>query len=405
MSSHGWHNLSQDDRAQFWATLALKHTQGIGPRLAVRILRHFGSAYAAIHGLDEWQGLGIKSSIISSVSAGAWRESALIEWKNAQACAAHIVLWHDDAYPPLLKTTIDAPVMFYAFGDLGLLMGPCLAIVGSRKCTPQGIETAAKITRDLSAAGITIVSGMAKGIDKVAHVAALHGIGKSIAVLGTGIDVIYPKGNTDVYYDLSNSGLIMSEYAPKTPPLAANFPIRNRIISGISLGVLVVEGTLRSGTLITARQALEQNRDVFAIPGIANALTSQGCQELIRQGAKVVFTAEDILCDIMEQLKSFSATFEKITSEKSPEELTSQDENTYAVLTSEVLQNFSKAEQEDVSSILKYLHGHGESHTDAICMHLAKPANEVNSLLMNMELLSLIKRLHGSRYIAKSSLA
>ncbi len=298
---------------------------------------------------------------------------------------------------------MDAPALLYARGDLSLLNGPCMAIVGSRKCTAEGVEVAAAITRDLSASGITIVSGMAKGIDRVAHAAALHNVGKSIAVLGTGIDVIYPKGNADIYSDLLKDGLIISEYAPKTPPVGLNFPIRNRIISGISLGVLVVEGTLRSGTLITARQALEQNRDVFAIPGTANALSSQGCQELIRQGAKVVFTAEDILCDMAEQLKAYPAMFGVPKAEQKPVNKLTDNLKGDQSLDDNIMQNFHKDEQEDVKNILKFLYGNGESHMDALCLALEKPAQHISPLIMNMELQGLIKRLPGSRFIAKSA--
>ncbi len=405
MASHSWYNLSQDDRAQLWATLALRHTKGIGPRLVARILRHFGSAYTAINELEAWGDIGIKKDVISSVSSGAWRENALVEWKKAQNLDAHIIMWHHDEYSPLLQTLIDAPALFYAYGDLSLLAGPCMAIVGSRKCTPEGVEVATNITRELSAAGITIVSGMAQGIDRVAHVAALHNVGKSIAVLGTGIDVIYPKRNADVYADLVKDGLIISEYAPHTPPLGLNFPIRNRIISGISLGVLVVEGTLRSGTLITAKQALEQNRDVFAIPGTANALASQGCQELIRQGARVVFTAEDILCDMAEQLKAYPSLFAKAELAKSYLAPNNIKSKTQVTTNEDVLKNFARDEQEDVKNILKFLYGNGESHVDAICLGLHKPTHQVSSLLMSMELLGLIKRLPGARYVAKSACA
>ncbi len=397
--SQNWHSFDEDERAQFWATLALRYSQGLGPRLSVRLLRHFGSAYAAIQGLEKWKDLGIKSGIISSVAAGAWRENALVEWKAAQTCDAHIVLWHHSTYPQILRTIIDAPLMFYAKGALELLAGPCLAVVGSRKCTPDGVQVGANISRELSAAGVTIVSGMARGIDKVVHVASLQHVGKSIAVLGTGIDVIYPKNNADIYGELIKNGLIISEYAPQTQPLALHFPIRNRIISGISLGVLVVEGALKSGTLITARQALEQNRDVFAIPGTANALASQGCQELIRQGAKVVFTAEDILCDMMEQFKNYSATFEPAPVKK---EKINENQNQKQMIVK--LEDFPEEEREDVEKILNFLYGNGESHMDSICIYLKKPANTVSSVLMSMELQGLIKRLQGAKYIAKSAL-
>ncbi len=402
MVNYTWQNLSQDDRAEFWATLALKYSQGIGPRLTVRILRRFGSAYNAIQQLDAWGDVGISSDKITCISSGAWRNDALIEWRAAQQSNAHILMWHHAEYSPLLRTLIDAPSMLYALGNLDLLSGPCLAIVGSRKCTADGVEVAGNITRDLASAGICIVSGMAQGIDRVAHVASLGKIGSSIAVLGTGIDVVYPKNNLDIYQELIENGLIVSEFAPNTAPIATNFPIRNRIISGLSIGVLVIEGSLRSGTLITARQALEQNRDVFAIPGAATAATSQGCQDLIRQGAKVVFTAEDILCDLAEQLKSYI----KIDPIK-PKKYENAVPNIAGAdtLNDSILQSFSHDEQVLVKNILKYLCANGESHVDSLSLGIEQPVHEVTNVLMSMELSGLVKRLPGARYLAQSALA
>ncbi len=399
MTSLSWQSLDDAERAQLWATLALKYSQGLGARAIKRILAHFGSAYVAIQKLEDWHKLGIKEDIISKVSAGAWREDALLEWRQAQGFDGRIVLWHHEQYPKLLKNIIDAPCLFYARGDLSLLSGPCLAIVGSRKCSAEGVEVASRITRDLAQIGITIVSGMAQGIDRVAHVAALSKIGKSVAVLGTGLDVIYPRQNTDVYYDLIKEGLVISEFSLQTHAIATNFPIRNRIISGVSLGVLVVEGASRSGTLITARQALEQNRDVFAIPGATTSLTSQGCQDLIRQGAKVVFNAEDILCDMAEQLKQYSDNIVKPLSTEAANDI----KQNAAEIASDFLQEFPEDEQQDVKNILKFLYGNGESHIDSICMHLEQPIHQVNSLLMSMELAGIVKRLAGARYVARSA--
>ncbi len=397
MTNYFWHNLSQEDRAEFWATLALKYSQGIGPRIAARALRHFGSAYKAIQQLDCWDKIGLGQDKTSKISSGSWRDEALGEWRMAQTTNAHMLMWHHQEYPSLLRTIIDAPTMLYAIGDLSLLSAPCLAIVGSRKCTSEGVEIAGQITRDLASAGITIVSGMAQGIDRIAHMASLHKIGKSIAVLGTGIDVIYPKNNSDIYDDLTHHGLVISEFAPKTAPISTNFPIRNRIISGLSIGVLVVEGSLRSGTLITARQALEQNRDVFAIPGAATSATSQGCQDLIRQGAKVVFSAEDILCDLSKQLEPYIKIDPlKVKSYAKGDLNQIKDEKEHI----QDLDLFSSAEQAHVKSILKYLHSHGQSHVDVICQDLDKPIHEVTTMLMSMELSGLVKRLPGARYTA-----
>lgn len=182
--------------------------------------------------------------------------------------------------PPLLRAAIDAPLLLYCRGDLALLRAPGFAVVGSRKATRHGRAVAEYMARSLSACGITIVSGMALGIDRVAHEAALARIGRSIGVLGTGIDMLYPLENQAVFDAMERRGLLLSEFAPGTPPQAGNFPIRNRIISGLSLGVLVVEAAHRSGSLITARLALEQNREVYAVPGPALDAHCLGCQDL-----------------------------------------------------------------------------------------------------------------------------
>lgn len=211
------------------------------------------------------------------------------------ACRADILLYRDELYPALLKEIPDAPLLLFYRGDLSLLRNAAVAVVGARHCTQAGIMAAAHIARGLTQAGITVVSGLARGIDRVAHLAGLEGLGKSIAVLGTGIDVSYPGSNLDLYDLMEEKGLLLSEFMPGSAPFAGNFLIRNRIISGLSRGVLVVEAAERSGALNTARHAVEQNREVFAVPGGAIEQSSAGCRELIRRGAGVVFAAEDIL--------------------------------------------------------------------------------------------------------------
>ncbi|MDQ1316310.1 MAG: protecting protein DprA, partial [Pseudomonadota bacterium] len=191
------------------------------------------------------------------------------------------------------------PLLLYVKGRLNLLNRPALAIVGSRNATPQGIHNAEAFAKSLSDAGLCVISGMAHGIDAAAHRGALrcqgNNCGGSIGVVGTGLDKVYPAANRDLAHTLAGQGALISEFPLGTPPLAANFPRRNRIISGMSAGCLVVEASLQSGSLITARLALEQGRDVFAIPGSIHAPQSKGCHALLKQGAKLVETAQDIL--------------------------------------------------------------------------------------------------------------
>jgi DNA processing protein len=204
----------------------------------------------------------------------------------------------DAAYPPRLLQTADPPLLLYAIGRVELLSAPSLAIVGSRKATPQGLDNARSFARQLSEQGLTIVSGLALGIDAAAHEGALGAAGRTLAFVGTGLDQVYPARHAALARRIEREGVIASEYGLGMPPLAANFPRRNRLIAGISRGTLVVEAAVQSGSLVTARLAAEAGRDVYAIPGSIHSPQSKGCHWLIRQGATLVETAGDILQDL-----------------------------------------------------------------------------------------------------------
>jgi DNA processing protein len=207
----------------------------------------------------------------------------------------HIFTVADPEFPQSLLNTIDPPLLLYVKGRTDLLNRRSLAVVGSRNATTQGIRNAEAFSKAISDAGFCIVSGMAHGIDTAAHRGGLEGAGSSIAVVGTGLDKVYPAANRDLAHRLAQTGTLVSEFPLGTPPLATNFPRRNRIISGLSQGCLVVEASVQSGSLITARMALEQGREVFAIPGSIHSPQSRGCHALIKQGAKLVENAQDIL--------------------------------------------------------------------------------------------------------------
>jgi DNA processing protein len=216
-----------------------------------------------------------------------------------------VVALGDAAYPAGLLQIEDPPLLLYLMGRLELPLEPArsLAVVGSRNPTPQGALNAKQFAQALSQAGLTIVSGLALGVDGAAHEGALAGLGgvdrlATVAVVGTGLDRVYPKRHHQLAHDIALHGLIVSEYPLGTPPLAANFPRRNRLIAGLSSATLVVEAALQSGSLITARLAAEQGKDVFAIPGSIHATQSRGCHALIRQGAKLVESAQDVLDDL-----------------------------------------------------------------------------------------------------------
>lgn len=210
----------------------------------------------------------------------------------------HLLALGDSDYPAALLATADPPTVIYAVGQLELLARPAVAVVGSRNATPQGRRDAHAFALALSRAGCCVVSGLALGVDAAAHRGGLEGEGSSIAVLGTGADIIYPRSNHDIAQELATKGCVISEFPLGTKSLAGNFPRRNRLISGLSLGVLVVEAARQSGSLITARYALEQGRDVFAVPGSIHSPLSKGCHDLIKQGAMLVESADDILAEL-----------------------------------------------------------------------------------------------------------
>ena len=281
-----------DARAAAWVSLQLT---GAGPRRLVELLQSFGSPQAVLDASVAQLQRVVPVATARQIGAGAPpdRRAAALAWL---AEPGHDLVALDDAdYPRPLLEIGDPPPLIYCLGHRELLARPALAIVGSRNATPQGVADAEAFAAALSAAGLTIVSGLALGIDAAAHRGALTRAGSSIAVVGTGLDRVYPARNRELAHDLAARGLLVSEFAPGTPPLPSNFPRRNRIISGLARGLLVVEATLESGSLITARLAAEQGREVFALPGSIHSPFSKGCHRLIRDGAKLVETAQDIL--------------------------------------------------------------------------------------------------------------
>ncbi len=242
----------------------------------------------------------VKPAISRQISLGVNR-NALIQTESwLQDPLNHVLTIADDGYPKSLLNISDPPFLLFVKGRISLLNVPSLAIVGSRNATPQGLRNAEAFARNSSDSGLCIVSGLAHGIDAAAHLGGLSGVSSSIAIVGTGLDKVYPSANRDLAHQLSLAGAIVSEFPLGTPPLPSNFPRRNRIISGLSLGCLVVEASLQSGSLITARMALEQGRDVFAIPGSIHAPQSKGCHSLIKQGAKLVDSVQDIFDELGE---------------------------------------------------------------------------------------------------------
>jgi DNA processing protein len=289
---------SQQPLPDVHAWLHLANTPGVGRTTAATLLREFGSP-AAILGADTSQLLPFVTpaqarSLGAPPSPATERLVAATHAWLAQD-GNRLVSLPDPDYPPLLAAIPDPPLLLYIRGRIELLHGAALAIVGSRNASVQGQANARAFGQALSEAGLTIVSGLALGIDTAAHDGALRGCGSTAAVIGTGIDRIYPARNADLARRIAHEGCMVSEYPLGTPPRPEHFPQRNRIISGLTAGVLVIEAAAGSGSLITARMASEQGRDVFALPGSIHAALSKGCHQLIREGAQLVESVDDVL--------------------------------------------------------------------------------------------------------------
>ncbi|MDQ3282377.1 MAG: DNA-processing protein DprA [Acidobacteriota bacterium] len=281
----------------------------------------------------------------------------------------HVVTIVDDHYPPLLREIHDPPLALHFAGDLSLLAKPSVAIVGSRRATPYAVNAAEHLARQLSSAGLTIVSGGARGVDAAAHNATLSANGTTIAVLGTGIDVVYPRSNMRVFRRIEEKGLMVTEFPPGTPPKPEHFPIRNRIISGLTYGTLVVEATRNSGSLITARTAAEQGREVFAVPGSIFSAGSEGTNRLIQYGAKLAHDANDVIDELPQHLQ--------------------------------LTQIAAKEEEPDspLREVLAVLSRDDASHIDTLSAKLGRTPASVAESLLQLELGGWIRAMPGARYV------
>jgi DNA processing protein len=285
--------------------LAISLTQGLGPTRARKLVEHFGSAAAVFHAsLTELEATGIQAVSAQSIATGKSAELAREEIARANEESVTLLSCEDACYPHRLKEIYDPPLVLYVRGEPEVLKQPGIAMVGTRHPTPYGSGMAERLACDLAAQGLVIISGMARGVDTASHRGAITAKGKTVAVFGTGVDVIYPKENSRLADQiLALGGALISEFPMGTAAFPQNFPIRNRIISGMSVGVLVLEAAEYSGTRITARCALEQNRDVFAVPGNVTNKNSWGPNTLIKQGAKLVATWEDVWEDLPPEVK------------------------------------------------------------------------------------------------------
>jgi len=288
--------LSREEEL-YW--LALKLVPGLGTRTSGKLLERFRTPQAVFRASrTELEGAGVSGAVAQSIASGCTFEDATAQQEKMLETGAVAVTIGDPRYPALLREIFDPPILLYARGRLELLQELMLAVVGTRRPTPYGINVAERLSGDLSHAGLTIASGMARGIDTAAHRGALAAGGDTVAVLGCGVDVVYPSENRKLMAEIAAKGLILSEFPMGATAFPQNFPIRNRIISGMSLGVLVVEGAEYSGSAITARLAMDQGREVFAIPGNITSKLSWCPNLLIKQGARLVQDWNDVVVEL-----------------------------------------------------------------------------------------------------------
>lgn len=364
---------------KYW--LALSMIKGVGPVRISKLLNAFECPKAI------WEAPKNKLKAVGGISKTATKITKQRKQINPDKVLkdledkniSYITLMNKN-YPGRLKNIYDPPPVLYYRGDIDTLKQPSIAIVGSRRCTKYGRKTAKKIAYELAQKGIVIVSGMARGIDTCGHRGTLESGTKTIAVLGSGLDVIYPPENSELYHKIIKQGTVISEFPPGIQPTGENFPRRNRIISGLSLGTVVVEAARRSGSLITANLALEQGRDVFAVPGNIDRTGSRGTNNLIKNGAGIVTETEDILRELFypagrpEKNKNIESPGKKI---RFPE-LSSGEEH-----------------------VLELLQQEGTLSVDRIIENTGMKSGNVNSILLKLELKGLIERNPGKKYSFK----
>jgi DNA processing protein len=369
-----------------WLALAL--TPGLGPTRTRKLAQHFGGIENVFRAsLTELEAAGLPAHSAQSIATGKSLELAQEELIRAATAGAQVIALEDPAFPPQLRQIYDPPVALYVRGDASLLTQPGIAVVGTRHPTPYGIGMAERLSADLAGRGLVIISGMARGVDSYAHRGAFMGKGKTIAVFGTGVDVMYPRENKKIADEiLATGGALVSEFAVGTFPAPQNFPIRNRIISGLAIGVLVIEAGEYSGTRITARNALEQGRELFAVPGNVTNKNSWGPNTLIKQGAKLTATWEDVWEELAPPIKTQLAANLDPAAEPpetgslfgTPASLSPREKKVYALL---------KADE--------------AVHIDELIVKLEPEvsSSEIFAVLFELELAGKIKQLPGKNFV------
>jgi DNA processing protein len=369
----------QLDASLSWLALAL--TPGVAARLSARLLRQFGSPEgvfrASLNALESAHIPGQVAQTIVKKESFKRAEKELTGIRNIAGCS--LLNWTEPEYPQTLLQIYDPPVLLYVRGDPQILNLPSLSIVGTRRPTLYGTQMAQRLGRELAARGLVVISGMARGIDAIGHQGAMDAHGRAVGVLGTGIDVCYPKENKKLYEKVLERGVILSEFPLRTHPAPENFPVRNRIVAGMPLGVVVVEGAQYSGSLITARLAMEFGREVFGVPGNVTQPVSFAPNQLIKQGAKLVTNAEDVIEELPTPVRAALVQAEKPEAEQRN------------LLAAAALQGAEK-------KLYELLNAEAPVHIDDIVERSSLNSSQVLATLFDLEMKGIIRQLPGKQF-------
>src|SRR5579863_7948911 len=370
----------EPDRCLGWLALAL--TPGLGARMAGKLLKEFGSPEAIFDAsLTALEAQRLPAAVAQEIHDRRPLSLAAKELAQVQALGCRLLTWDEPEYPARLREIYDPPPLLYVLGDVELLSRHLISIVGSRRPTPYGNQIAERLSRDLADRGLVVTSGLARGIDACAHRGALSSAtGKTIGVLGCGIDVVYPKENKKIFAEIQQRGAIVSEFPLGTFPAPQNFPIRNRLIAGMALGVVVVEGAQYSGSLITARLAMEFGREVYGVPGNVTQPSSFGPNSLIKQGAKLVTGWEDVVEELPTSVRAELMPVENATSEER------------ASLVEESL-------APTVRPLYALLSMDEARHVDVLVERSGLTSSEVLAALFDLELKTVVRQLPGKQFL------
>ena len=377
--------MSSNQEKSICDWIALSFVIGVGSRTAATLIDRFGSPAAVFEAsVQSLEQAGLRRDTIEAIKSAEPRDKARNESEQIARLGGEALILTDDRYPALLRETYDPPIVIYCRGHFETALSqPVVAIVGSRRCSTYGRNVAEKLSRELAERGVTVVSGLARGIDSAAHRGALEGGGLTVGVMGTGLDAVYPKENRKLAARIVEQGALITEFPLATPPVSQNFPFRNRVISGLAMGVLVVEGAERSGSLITARLAYEQGRDVFAVPGNITSAKSFGPNYLIKDGAKLVHTWRDVVEELPTEIKAPILSAER-------------GESRIKQVTMEEV-----ALSDSERKVLKMLNTDDAVHIDQLISKAGLGSGELMGALLKLEMMDRIRQLPGKSFVKR----